>query len=163
MSPREILGSQATVLRDTACVPWSHAGEGGSPLSSVFLIENQNTNRNCLVTMKSVSHVMAQICPKFWSESEDSEQALFSRIRPCWDDGLLFYFGRKVGSTGISATLLSGKQLCMKEFPQRHLLENFSSKNPGTNTSLPLLGCYVPVVSPPGLDSMLVPRERQSA
>lgn len=109
--------------RDTARGPGHMGGVGwGSPLSSEPPPENQNTNRKCPVRAKSVSHVMGLFfhLQVRVIEAKIQSQHYLAKSGPA---GVLAWFARagKLGSL-TWLTLLSGKKLCKKEFPQRHLL-----------------------------------------
>ena len=94
----------------------------GSPLSSEPPPENQNTNRKCPVRAKSVSHVMGLFfhLQVRVIEAKIQSQHYLAKSGP---SGVLAWFAL-AGKLGplTPLTLLSGKKLCKKAFPQRHRL-----------------------------------------
>lgn len=87
---------------------------------------------------------------------EDSEPALPSKIRPCWDTGLLFVWAGKLDPLEFQS-LSFQERSSVGVYSEVPALE-FLSENPGPNTSLPhwaatslqcLTGAWLPCWSVP--------------
>lgn len=98
-------------------------------MSSKILKENQNTNRNCPVTLKSVSHV--SFSPQSFSHRAKIQSRHYSA-----EPGVLAHFcsGWKVR---IPVTLFSGKHLCKKVSSKASALEFLQQKPPDPTLAFP--------------------------